>query len=108
MRAHHAALGNIEYALSSADDTLGCGCDYPGYVADTIVADSTAVVAQLRAAAATAAALPVNYDHVAWTSHFRDAWPPGTPAYRNYHDRIKHGTWLTPEQSARGSVTRNT
>ena len=234
VRAHHATLGNIEYTLSSADDTLGCGCDYPGYVADTIVADSNAVVAQLRATAATAAghgwmaglpryltvavgehrvgivhgdpenlagwslaleavepqdpqirehtgfigapttaaqvldwlgranldvlccthtglayaqdypraagrglvvnngcaglpnfagrhhgvltrlsthpeppadslygitvgglrfdALPVDYSHDAWTRHFLDAWPPGTPAYRNYYDRIKHGS----------------
>jgi hypothetical protein len=32
-------------------------------------------------------------------------WPPGTPAHRNYYDRIEHGTWLTPEQSARGAVS---
>jgi hypothetical protein len=29
VRAHHAIQGNIEYALGTADDTLGCGCDYP-------------------------------------------------------------------------------
>ena len=52
VRACHATQGNIEYALSTADDALGCGCDYPGYVPDAIVADSNAVVAQLRAATA--------------------------------------------------------
>ena len=30
VRACHATQGNIEYALTTADDTLGCGCDYPG------------------------------------------------------------------------------
>jgi hypothetical protein len=54
VRAHHAIQGNIEYALSTDDDTLGCGCDYPDYVADTVVADSNAVVAQLRTATAAA------------------------------------------------------
>jgi hypothetical protein len=38
-------------ALSTDDDTLGCGCDYPAYVSDTVVANSNAVVARLRAAA---------------------------------------------------------
>jgi hypothetical protein len=53
VRAHHATQGNIEYALSADDDTLGCGCDYPDYVTDAVVADSNAVVAQLRTARAT-------------------------------------------------------
>jgi hypothetical protein len=54
VRACHATQGNIEYALAVADEALGCGCDYPGYVPDTVVADSDAIVARLR----TAAALP--------------------------------------------------
>jgi hypothetical protein len=58
VRACHATQGNIEYALTTADDTLGCGCDYPGYVPDAIVADSNAVVAQLRAATAAAEDYP--------------------------------------------------
>jgi hypothetical protein len=247
VRAHHAIQGNIEYALGTADDTLGCGCDYPDYVADAVVADSNAVVAQLRTASAAGEryswlgelaryltvavgehrvgvvhgdpenlagwklaleavepqdpqirartgftgpstttdqvrdwlqrarvdalccthtglpyaqdyphpggrglvvnngcaglpdfagrhhgvftrlsihtepppdslygttlaglrfdALPVDYDHRAWTAHFLDAWPPGTPAHRNYRDRIEQGTWLDPGLSARGAVT---
>jgi hypothetical protein len=247
VQAHHATQGNIEYALGSADDTLGCGCDYPAYVPDTVVADSNAVVARLRSACASVDdrmrlsdlprhltvavgdtrigivhgdaenlagwklaleamepqdpeicgrtgftgtptqaaqvlgwlrhadvvalccthtglpyaqdfphatgrglvvnngcaglpdfadrhqgvitrlsvhpgapgdslygittgrlrfdALPVDYHHDAWMAHFLNAWPPGTPAHRNYHDRIEQGTWLSPEQSARGTVT---
>ena len=66
VRACHATLGNIEYALTTADDTLGCGCDYPGYVPDAIVADSNAVVAQLRAATAA----PEDYP-----------WLAGLPRY---------------------------
>ena len=50
-------------------------------------------------------ALPVDSDHDAWTTHFLAVWPPGTPAYRNYYDRIAHGTWLTPDQSERGAVS---
>ena len=247
VRACHATQGNIEYALTTADDTLGCGCDYPGYVPDAIVADSNAVVARLRAATAapenypwlaelpryltvavggqrvgivhgdpgnlagwrlaleavepqqphirdrtgfagipTTArqvldwfrradvealccthtglpyaqdfqhpagrylvanngcaglpgfagrrhgvltrlsvlpgvpadslygltnaglrfdALPVHYDHNRWTTDFLDAWPPGSPAYRTYQHRIEHGTWLTLDHAARGTIT---
>lgn len=247
VRAHHATQGNIEYALAAADDTLGCGCDYPGYVPDTIVADSNAVVARLRTATAapegytglaglpryltvavgehrvgivhgdpenlagwrlaleavepqqshlrdrtgfagtptTAAqvldwcrragvealccthtglpyaqdfqhpagrylianngcaglpdfadrrhglltrlsvlpgvpadslygltiaglrfdALPVEYDHGRWLTHFLDTWPPGSPARRSYQHRIEQGTWLAPRHAARGTVT---
>ena len=247
VRACHATQGNIEYALTTADDILGCGCDYPGYVPDAIVADSNAVVAQLRAATAASEdypwlaglpryltvavgerrvgivhgdpenlagwrlaleavepqqphirdrtgfagtpttasqvldwfrradietlccthtglpyaqdfqhpagqylvanngcaglpgfagrhhgvltrlsvlpdvpgdslygltnaglrfdALPVEYDHHHWITHFLDAWPPGSPARRTYRHRIEHGTWLTPDHAARGTVT---
>ncbi|WP_214367316.1 metallophosphoesterase family protein [Pseudonocardia sp. H11422] len=50
--AHHATLGNVEYALTADDAEAGCGCDYPGYVSDSVVADSNAVVGRLRATAA--------------------------------------------------------
>lgn len=64
--AHHATLGNVEYALT-ADNTdntdntagVGCGCDYPDYIPDAVVRDSNGVVERLRT---TAAALP---DHLA-------------------------------------------
>jgi hypothetical protein len=50
-------------------------------------------------------ALPVEYDHSRWITHFADAWPPGSPARRNYHHRIELGTWLIPGHAARGTVT---
>lgn len=49
VHAHHATLGNVEYALTSDDDTVGCGCDYPGYVPDSVVTNSNLVLDQLRA-----------------------------------------------------------
>ncbi|MBN9112897.1 MAG: hypothetical protein J0I34_29440 [Pseudonocardia sp.] len=48
VHAHHATLGNVEYALTSTDDTVGCGCDYPAYVADDVVTNSNLVLDQLR------------------------------------------------------------
>ncbi|MCE3555418.1 hypothetical protein LWC33_28730 [Pseudonocardia sp. RS11V-5] len=63
VHAHRATRGNVEYALTADDDTVGCGCDYPDYVADTVVAGSNLVVEQLRTvpddrARARLAALP--------------------------------------------------
>lgn len=49
---YRATLGNVEYALNPDHDDVGCGCDYPDYVSDAVVADSNAVVARLREAAA--------------------------------------------------------
>ncbi|NMI00341.1 metallophosphoesterase family protein [Pseudonocardia acidicola] len=46
--ACRATLGNIEYALTAAEANLGCGCDYPDYIGDHVVADSNAVVERLR------------------------------------------------------------
>ena len=51
--AHRATLGNVEYALTVDDSQLGCGCDYPAYIPDRVVADSNAVVERLRATAAS-------------------------------------------------------
>jgi len=53
---HHATLGNVEYALTAPDDTVGCGCDYPSYVADDVVTNSNLVVARLRGSAGPTAA----------------------------------------------------
>jgi protein-tyrosine-phosphatase len=50
--ARRATLGNVEYALFAQDAELGCGCDYPDYIADHVVVDSNAVVARLRDTAA--------------------------------------------------------
>ncbi|ODU25477.1 MAG: hypothetical protein ABT15_16285 [Pseudonocardia sp. SCN 73-27] len=48
VHAHHATLGNVEYALTCDDATVGCGCDYPGYVADSVVTNSNLVLDRLR------------------------------------------------------------
>jgi hypothetical protein len=50
---HRATLGNVEYALTAGDSQLGCGCDYPAYIPDSVVTDSNAVVDRLRATAAS-------------------------------------------------------
>ncbi|MFN2534063.1 MAG: hypothetical protein ABR528_02295 [Pseudonocardiaceae bacterium] len=50
--AHRTSLGNVEYVLATDDTALGCGCNYPEYVPDSVVADSNAVIQQLRATAA--------------------------------------------------------
>lgn len=54
VHAHHATQGNVEYALVADDDSVGCGCDYPDYVAEQVVANSNLVVEQLRASPALA------------------------------------------------------
>lgn len=50
---HRATLGNVEYALTAGDSQLGCGCDYPVYIHESVVEDSNAVVERLRATAAS-------------------------------------------------------
>lgn len=49
VHAHHATQGNVEYALSTDDPAVGCGCDYPDYVPEPVVTNSNLVVEQLRA-----------------------------------------------------------
>ena len=51
VQAHRATQGNIEYALATDDPTVGCGCDYPDYVPEAVVANSNLVVEALRATA---------------------------------------------------------
>lgn len=48
VRSHRASMGNIEYALSSSEADVGCGCDYPDYIGNTVVEHSNAVVERLR------------------------------------------------------------
>ncbi|MHA6792112.1 metallophosphoesterase family protein [Pseudonocardia bannensis] len=50
--AHHVTLGNVEYALTTDGAEVGCGCDYPDYVGDSVVTASNAVVERLRTTAA--------------------------------------------------------
>lgn len=50
--AHRATLGNVEYALTAEGSDVGCGCDYPDYVSDSVVEDSNQIVARLHRVAA--------------------------------------------------------
>jgi hypothetical protein len=52
VHSHRATQGNVEYALTAGDDAVGCGCDYPDYIPDTVVTNSNLVVARLRDGAA--------------------------------------------------------
>jgi hypothetical protein len=49
-------------------------------------------------------ALPVLFDHGAWTARFLAKWPPGSPGHRAYFGRISAGTHLRLEQAARGGI----
>ena len=53
--AHSAPRGNVETELGAADgdeaDDAGCGCAYPDWVDDAVVAHSNAILRRLRATA---------------------------------------------------------
>jgi hypothetical protein len=51
-------------------------------------------------------AIPVRFDSVWWQARFLAQWPPGSPGYQSYFQRISSGTSLRPEQAARGQVER--
>jgi hypothetical protein len=53
-------------------------------------------------------ALPVRFDLGWWRARFLAQWPPGSAGYRSYLTRITGGTWLRPEQAARGNVQLTT
>lgn len=48
---YRCTLGNVEYAISSGNPAVGCGCAYPPYQPDQLVANSNEVVERLRAVA---------------------------------------------------------
>jgi hypothetical protein len=52
--AHHATKGNVEAELAAegSDEDAGCGCTYPDYVGDDVVARSNQIIGRLRATAA--------------------------------------------------------
>ncbi|MGH6895648.1 MAG: metallophosphoesterase family protein [Geminicoccaceae bacterium] len=50
-----ATSGNVEAELAAEDTEAGCGCAYPEYVSEAVVARSNAIMARLRR---TAAAFP--------------------------------------------------
>ena len=49
--AHIALRGNVETELAAEDESAGCGCGYPDWVADAEVERSNAIMARLRATA---------------------------------------------------------
>lgn len=51
VRPYLALRGNVEAELADPSAEAGCGCGYPPYVADAVVARSNAVMARLRATA---------------------------------------------------------
>ncbi|MDX1432697.1 MAG: hypothetical protein R3286_09635 [Gammaproteobacteria bacterium] len=52
-------------------------------------------------------ALAVRYDHDAWCAAFVALWPPGSPGYVSYYDRLVNGPDFTLAQAVRGDdVTR--
>ncbi len=48
--AHTAIRGNVETELARSE-SRGCGCNYPGWVAEEIVAESNAIIEALRSTA---------------------------------------------------------
>jgi hypothetical protein len=51
-------------------------------------------------------AVPVAFDPAAWRARFLAQWPPGSPGYLAYFERITHGTPVRLAQAARGGVRR--
>ena len=54
---------------------------------------------ELRVAGAFVALLPVRYDASRWQTEFLAQWPPGSPAWVSYFERIRNGPRFTPEQA---------
>ncbi len=45
-------------------------------------------------------ALAIRYDHAKWLDEFLGNWPPGSPGWRSYHQRIVTGPDYSPRQAA--------
>ncbi|BES69204.1 hypothetical protein RE428_02220 [Marinobacter nanhaiticus D15-8W] len=50
--AHDVVLGNVEYELAHPSPNAGCGCAYPDFVDDAVVARSNRIMRALQAIAA--------------------------------------------------------
>jgi len=57
------------------------------------------VVQELRIAGAYVALLPVRYDADRWRTEFLAQWPPGSPAWQSYLERITRGPKFAPNQA---------
>lgn len=54
---------------------------------------------EVAVAGAFVALLPVRYDVARWQAAFLAQWPPGSPAWLSYFDRIARGPAFQPEQA---------
>lgn len=54
---------------------------------------------ELQLGSAWVALLPVHFDTVSWKMEFLAQWPPGSPAWLSYFERISTGPNFTPQQA---------
>lgn len=57
------------------------------------------VLREFRMAGAHVALLPVRYDADRWRTEFLAQWPPGSPAWQSYFERITRGPAFAPDQA---------
>ena len=57
------------------------------------------VLDEIRSGGAYAALLPVRFDADRWRTEFLAQWPPGSPAWSSYFERISRGPAFAPEQA---------
>jgi hypothetical protein len=57
------------------------------------------VLHEARVAGAFVALLPVYFDNARWQAEFLAQWPPGSPAWTSYFDRITRGPAYAPGQA---------
>lgn len=57
------------------------------------------VLQELRIAGAYVALLPVRYDADRWRTEFLAQWPPGSPAWQSYFERITRGPAFAPNHA---------
>lgn len=57
------------------------------------------VLQEVRMAGAYVALLPVRFDADRWRTEFLVQWPPGSPAWLSYFERITRGPAFTPGQA---------
>lgn len=57
------------------------------------------VLQEVRIAGAHVALVPVPFDAGRWRTEFLAQWPPGSPAWQSYFERIAHGPAFTSSQA---------
>lgn len=61
------------------------------------------VLHETQVAGAWVALLPVRFDASQWQRDFLAQWPPGSPAWESYFQRIVHGPAYSPGQALAGA-----